>query len=538
MAYSDIHQVGDLCTSFPYPAILIDEELVVISSNHMAKRFVNEWSHPDLDQIKSIIPTAIKKNSSKEFDINITLSGDEHNLTGTVVPVDKKTAFIFFQKSSFEKKIHQALLESRQRYKDIVEISSDFAWEVGENGCFVFVSPKGALGWQADELIGQNPKEFIISEGKNDRNPFCSLTPLEEDEITFQKKNGNLCHLIVNSVPLLNERGEWIGTRGLCKDITHIKFHEKKIEKIRKRERIISQVIKTTNNKIVPYKMFTQLIKIIEETYQAYGTGLFRKENEGFKEVARNGLLPPQKAITEFIQNQKKHISFFNYRGKTILSALTHYHNEVNGTIIITIKDKASEIDEADTLIDEFTAQIGTTFNQISYQEELEKLSSTDSLTGLLNRRVFYVELEKRIKHILRTERSGCLMYIDLDNFKYINDTFGHNVGDHILKEVGKMLSQSSRAADLASRLGGDEFSIWLEETDIEGAQIKAENILKKVSKLSQDYVAPKNKKLGCSIGISSFDAQKKMKLQDLIDKADKAMYKAKKSGKNNYEAL
>lgn len=171
----------------------------------------------------------------------------------------------------------------------------------------------------------------------------------------------------------------------------------------------------------------------------------------------------------------------------------------------------------------------------------LSKLATHDSLTGLYNRYGFELELQDKIKISQKNNSPLSLMYIDLDDFKTINDTRGHAAGDEILKAVSARLHETFRSTDTAfykedniviSRLGGDEFSIILPNLpDPQSARLIAERILKSI----QEPISIDNNDLtiGMSIGISHFNND--MKLDDLCKQADKAMYQAKKSGKNSY---
>ena len=121
---------------------------------------------------------------------------------------------------------------------------------------------------------------------------------------------------------------------------------------------------------------------------------------------------------------------------------------------------------------------LGIAFEQIKNYETLERLSNTDELTSLFNRRAFSEKVNKRLAIQNRTKQTCALLFIDLDNFKQINDTYGHAIGDAVLKELSKLLQKNTRTADFCSRLGGDEFAVWLENIDEKSAVRQAERIL------------------------------------------------------------
>ena len=165
--------------------------------------------------------------------------------------------------------------------------------------------------------------------------------------------------------------------------------------------------------------------------------------------------------------------------------------------------------------------------------EHLREMAEHDSLTGLYNRQYFMTELEHVVESIRRgSHRSFGLLYIDLDNFKYINDTLGHVAGDKVLVEVTDMLRQRNRKSDLLVRLGGDEFAILIYDADEEHIVMAADAH----RKLLADYTFKHEGnvvQLGCSIGITLF-GDRVITEEDLLVQADIACHIAKRSGRNS----
>ncbi|MFZ2311891.1 MAG: diguanylate cyclase [Methylobacter sp.] len=152
-------------------------------------------------------------------------------------------------------------------------------------------------------------------------------------------------------------------------------------------------------------------------------------------------------------------------------------------------------------------------------------LSNYDELTGLANRRLFAEQLQQAINMAHRTKLSVSLFYLDLDRFKFVNDSMGHAVGDEVLKETARRISSTLRNSDIAVRLGGDEFALVLPETDAHGAAPVAEKILKK---LREPYIVEEMEfTLGASIGIAVYP-QNADNADTLVHLADTAMYHAK----------
>jgi diguanylate cyclase (GGDEF)-like protein len=163
----------------------------------------------------------------------------------------------------------------------------------------------------------------------------------------------------------------------------------------------------------------------------------------------------------------------------------------------------------------------------------LNKLATQDVLTGLYNRRLFMAQLKYSLKVMKKNGQKLTLFFIDLDGFKLINDTKGHYVGDKILKEVAQRISNGVRESDLVYRLGGDEFTIILEDaSEVADYQTVVEKLLKSICK--PYYVEKQEIYISASIGISVFPDHGQT-VDSIINAADAAMYQVKSKGKNNY---
>jgi diguanylate cyclase (GGDEF)-like protein len=167
-------------------------------------------------------------------------------------------------------------------------------------------------------------------------------------------------------------------------------------------------------------------------------------------------------------------------------------------------------------------------------EKHLDYLAHYDALTALPNRNAFNRRLAQAMARAERNARCVALMFLDFDNFKIINDTFGHHVGDELLKYAAQRLTESLRASDTVSRLGGDEFTVILEDlSNPRSAAPVAEHLIASLHRPFQ--VDRQELYVGASIGISVYP-QDAEGLQDLIRNADTAMYHAKEKGKNNYQ--
>ena len=167
-------------------------------------------------------------------------------------------------------------------------------------------------------------------------------------------------------------------------------------------------------------------------------------------------------------------------------------------------------------------------FAQVVANEKLLNLSRTDELTGLTNRRGFMSELRNRLRAVRENGGSGALIYADLDQFKPINDLFGHNKGDEVLRAVAAGLRETSRSSDIIARIGGDEFAIWLSDIDEPGALAKAQSIRRVVRRIAV-RLGIRQLGFGVSLGVVMAHSSESLTTNSLMERADAAMYRVKK---------
>jgi diguanylate cyclase (GGDEF)-like protein len=162
---------------------------------------------------------------------------------------------------------------------------------------------------------------------------------------------------------------------------------------------------------------------------------------------------------------------------------------------------------------------------------EIERMATTDGLTGLLNHRVLQQDLTKELRRSERQSIPLSLLLVDIDHFKKVNDTYGHPVGDLVLRGVARILKEEIRDIDTAARYGGEEFAVVLPGTDSAGAKNFAERLRKTI--MAETFSADgRTLKVTASIGIASVPADAKTK-EELIERTDQALYHAKHQGRN-----
>jgi diguanylate cyclase (GGDEF)-like protein/PAS domain S-box-containing protein len=165
------------------------------------------------------------------------------------------------------------------------------------------------------------------------------------------------------------------------------------------------------------------------------------------------------------------------------------------------------------------------------FESELKHLADHDALTGLFNRRRFDEELSRELARASRYEELGALVVFDLDNFKYVNDTLGHQAGDQIIRSVASLLRRQLRETDIIARLGGDEFAVLLPHTAAEEAATVASGLLSAV-RAHEVVVAGRAVQMTTSLGVAQFGEDGNT-AEELLAAADAAMYQAKDAGRD-----
>ena len=174
----------------------------------------------------------------------------------------------------------------------------------------------------------------------------------------------------------------------------------------------------------------------------------------------------------------------------------------------------------------------GLELMNLRLKENLTTLSIKDPLTGLYNRRYLEDVAEKELKRSERTKNYFSLIMLDIDNFKDVNDKYGHGIGDEVLVKTSDIISNTIRSQDAACRYGGEEFAVLLPETGEKGALLCAEKIRENIQRIDINANANEKPGIRISCGISTYPVDG-VKIADIIKNADTALYAAKKSGKN-----
>jgi diguanylate cyclase (GGDEF)-like protein/PAS domain S-box-containing protein len=444
--------------------------------------------------------------------------------------------FALFRPLAFESALRQSLIESRQRYKDLSELAADFAWEADREGCFSFVSSGGALGWAAKDMVGKPIDAFLLEPAERGAAiaVFATHVALRDAEIWLRRADGSSECVSVAAVPLFGRDGLWHGARGLCRAVTEDRRRAREEAQGRLHDSLMAHLTRTIRGEIDPEQALSAALSATGLAIAASGAMILRGETPAELAVAAQWGSPIAPELVERVRAQLAATPEIDLQegGVHLVGSLTQFNGRQNGGAVLWREHEHGLFSGEDRAVLKAAAidPFGAALAQLVNHEGTLALSRTDPLTGLLNRRGFSVEATRRLTRLARAPHPACLLYIDLDNFKLVNDTRGHQAGDAVLLELSRILHDNSRSGDLIARLGGDEFVMWLDGVSEVTADRRAEAVLDQCRSLvafSGDPARP----LGVSLGLAAYDPERPEGVEGLLARADAAMYRVKRSG-------
>jgi diguanylate cyclase (GGDEF)-like protein/PAS domain S-box-containing protein len=457
---------------------------------------------------------------------------------GVALPDELRSAM-----DSSADEIVAALVESRSRYKDLVNISSDFAWEVNADGMFQFVSTRGALDYDADELVGRPALALLNVRSAKDAeaSPFLSSDESQDVEIELVRKDGDVAVVLVSAVPMYDDMGEFKGNRGVCRDVTEDRRRQLELAEARIREKVLRQIVGIIRDEADPQESLASSIRYIVQASTVDGCRIYRREEFGdgnfvaAADYCVTEFTPVDTLITDKIEGAARAVTILD-GGMQFLVVRTTYRQEVNGGLMVWRSTDQGGWDEEEVSLAETLAdQLGIAIERVNHHERIVQISRTDELTGLLNRRAFVEdELPRRMSRLQHAGMPGALFFIDLDNFKMVNDVHGHKRGDELLREIAEFLNLHSRPGDAVARFGGDEFAMWLDGIDEETAAKRAAEMVED-SERFKEYSGDERHPLGVSVGVAMFNPHDAASVDKLLSQADDAMYRVKRAGKGGW---
>ncbi len=456
------------------------------------------------------------------------------------------------------KKNVQALQRSRQEFIGLFKNSPEALAYTDMDGIVLEVNKRfeELFGYKIEEMRGKHIEKILTNWRTQILGSDRVLTNLE---LIAKKKNNKLIHVSV-SVTLNQVNEQTIGKIFLLSDITNRKANEAV-------NNVLYNISRAANSDISLKQLYSTIraeLSIIIDTTNFYIALFDEEKNKLYFSYYADEIGERDKDF--LISKYSDSNNIFHYIFKTGESLLLNYNkykrmidrgdfnsydvitnkqvwlgvplkveNKIIGSMVLQSYTDPNLYSKKDIKLMEFVSQqIATAIERKQAEEKLKFLSLYDYLTKLPNRVLFYDRMKQEIAYARRERKKFSLMFLDLDNFKEVNDKFGHDIGDQVLQGVAKRFRKLLRKTDTICRLGGDEFIILLPR--LAQPRENTVDVARKIfSSLSEPFLIKGNQiNITTSIGIALYpdDGEKG---EILIKSADKAMYLAKKEGPNNY---
>ena len=201
------------------------------------------------------------------------------------------------------------------------------------------------------------------------------------------------------------------------------------------------------------------------------------------------------------------------------------------GTLVLGARRRGAFGDTVRSLLEVLASHLAVSLANAGMMKQLEQLATTDGMTGLYNKRTMLELGAQKIEAAQRFNQPLSILVTDIDFFKKVNDTYGHDVGDEVIKGLGRILKETKRATDVVSRFGGEEFVVLCDHTDTQGAHLLAERVRESLA-TTVFHSSLGNFSVTCSIGVAAWP-QGDGSWESLFKAADEALYESKRSGRN-----
>ncbi|GHF11947.1 diguanylate cyclase [Kordiimonas sediminis] len=458
------------------------------------------------------------------------------NLWLVCVP-EQESFLLVARDTTLPDKVTEALITSRALMKDLLDCAADLAFELDDKGIITFVMPADFLGRSTDAWVGKDATSvFWDGQATPKKNPFGVRTDSDFSEVPYENANGVREYLTISIKAVLDDSGFCIGTRGTARIITERVRREQAVkqEKLRlaMQERLTRILVTAESSDEVLGRAVAEVQDLFRADavfiYKLYDGGYIPVASEKDPELECDFHIVSEKLPTEFPDD----IVFLDVQGRDHMIVPLVKGDVCEGVVLVSRDTAVSPWSgQEKALLVAIGDILAAAQKKAALFDKLSRLSGQDELTQLLNRRAFEAEVNKRLLHQNRTGQSGCLMFIDLDHFKEVNDTMGHQIGDLALRLVASNIRDLIRPIDIAGRYGGDEFVIWIENIDRNDAEERARHLIDAMSgirmQLNKDDL-----KLSMSVGICKSRSGIGESFTALCDRADRALYMVKRAGR------
>lgn len=444
---------------------------------------------------------------------------------GTIFPILIATKIVnirgkprlvtYIRDISKRKEAEKKLKKARKMFASLFNSSPEAVLYHNEEGRIININPRFTelFSYTPEEMIGKKIDDGMIYPANKTKEGKIltqkAFNGFSDYETIRKKKDGTLVPVIISTAPVIIDKKPQ-GTIALYRDITERKKTE---ETLRKSQQEFASLFKSSPEALVYVGEKGAILNINPRFTELFGYILGEIKGKNID----NGIIHPPDKLEEGERLTKKLLEgFLNF--ETI-------RKKKDGTLF-PVAISISNI----VINGKLKGGIGTYIDiseRKKLEEELKSLAHFDALTNCCNRGYGLSLLNQQLKLAHRKKYSLLLAYIDIDRFKYINDTFGHKEGDRVLKEVVNLFKSTLREIDIICRLGGDEFLLIFPDSSLIDAPLIRERLSKNLDKLNQKLNRPY--KISFSIGLSYYNPTNPLSIDELIRIADENMYKEKK---------
>ncbi len=526
-----------LLDAYPGPAILV-RETTIEASNPAAAQMV-ECARLWWRDVEPWLLQVHERGIRSPLMVRIPGDGGTMTVEWTAITVEGKTLLLIGRNVTLERSLQEVLTDSRDRFRDLVELTTDLAWETKPDGTFIYIVGSKILGYEPEEMLGKPARDYVARQPLEVVDYFETEVAYDKKEIMMLRADGTPARVQISARPLVSKAGEWRGARGICRDITDYAQRQSELSRMQRRDRLVAQFVRSLRDAQEAKTALQMAAQEIASSMEAAGCRIYTVNLRGeFIAAAEFGMAPPElvNGYNRKMKQAGRTLMHEATENSVLMGATTVHGPDLTGVIWVwrpTEKGGAwHDVDQ--TLLVEVADHLGIAISQFDYQEQLRIYSECDGLTKLLNRRTFMDRLSQKT---FQPPRNAVLFYVDLDNFKAVNDTHGHQRGDMVIKRVAETLQKIARPTDLAGRIGGDEFVLWMDGLSRSEAESMAARLVA-AGKDLQDLSASPEKPLGISVGVALQPAGRTMRASTLLEMADTAMYQAKRGGKSNWSLV
>jgi diguanylate cyclase (GGDEF)-like protein/PAS domain S-box-containing protein len=408
-------------------------------------------------------------------------------------------------------------------YKHIVESAIDAVQIIGLDGKITYVNERTVdmHGFSRQELLGQSI-HFLTAEGEQDSTEemFKIVLSGKSSPVNYERmvrhKDGSVFPVEVNISLVADEIGTPLYIQCMSREITSRKLVE---EALKASEATLKKAQQLAHVGNWEWHLDDNAFWISEELCRIYGLS----ENDKFHEIYGFLQDTTHPNDLDMVRRTMRYFRSGQNPEQGIAYRIQRPDGEIRWVRTSAAETKSVDVDGKPSIL---IGMVQDITGQVEVEENLQHLATHDSLTGLPNRALFYDRLDHAITRAKRDQTSLAILFLDIDDFKKVNDTYGHLTGDKLLKDVAERLKRCIRGSDTIARMGGDEFTIILENVRTrENTQIAVDSI---ISALSEPFIMEGlTTYFSASIGVALFPADAD-EAHELLQKADQAMYAAK----------